>query len=405
MKRILIPDDLGPSRAAVVRSLAKKGYICDHAWHFRGLRKRFKSRYIRNLQQVSPIDNKEDFVTDVIHLLKEKDYDILLPYGTPQLVLFSSHLNELSTLCDILIPSDECLKVGNDKLQLAQFCEKENIDAPRTLILKNLNDLDRIKQELNFPLVLKPRTNHGFSKGLHFIAHPENAIPAINEPYIAQEFIPGYIHDVALIAKNGEVFQYFTQIRKLMYPISGGVGALNFSTHNPVITKIAKEIIQKLNWSGMALLEFKLDSRDGKYKLIEINPRFYGTVDLAIKAGIDFPDLYVQLASGKTPKKHKNYQTGIRYKFLFGRYTLAMIQKLANSGWKDLKDSQEYKKRITGFAWEDPLPDIYSMLLDFRKIFWKRSLKLHSELPKSMINKLNIRLQNTYHENEVLNSS
>lgn len=69
------------------------------------------------------------------------------------------------------------------------------------------------------------------------------------------------------------------------------------STYNSELLKLGRKILELLNWHGVAMVEFRRDSATGEFKLIEINPKFWGTLDLAIAAEIDFPHLAVQMAT------------------------------------------------------------------------------------------------------------
>ena len=88
------------------------------------------------------------------------------------------------------------------------------------------------------------------------------------------------MHDACLLLENGKTLATLTQIRHLMYPITGGVGAINYTTHNAELGAIAIQLMESLDWTGPAQVEFKYDERDKKYKLIEINPKLWGTLDL-----------------------------------------------------------------------------------------------------------------------------
>jgi predicted ATP-grasp superfamily ATP-dependent carboligase len=80
----------------------------------------------------------------------------------------------------------------------------------------------------------------------------------------------------------------------------------------------AARLLKKLEWYGVAMVEFKVDPRDGIAKLLEINPRFWGSLALAIYSGIDFPYLLYCLATGRQVPAMLEYEDGKRCRWLIG---------------------------------------------------------------------------------------
>jgi predicted ATP-grasp superfamily ATP-dependent carboligase len=206
-----------------------------------------------------------------------------------------------------------------------------------------------------------------------------------------QEFVPGYIHDACVLAKDGEVVQLLTQVRKLMYPISGGVGAVNFTTHNAPVAALARRLVESLGWSGAAQIEFKLDERDGVYKLIEMNPKFWGTLDLAIRAGVDFPVLLRDLLLGR-PVRERSYRAGVRYRFWFDRALAAHWQLARELGPGAVRDPQPYAATFSDFDWRDPVPDLVRAANSLGRLAGGRAVPCDAGVPARCINPLRRRL-------------
>lgn len=76
----------------------------------------------------------------------------------------------------------------------------------------------------------------------------------------------------------------------------GGPSTCAISVYDPKLLDYGLKILGALNWHGIAMVEFKKDSKDGTFKLMEINPKFWGSLDLAIASGIDFPYLLYKMA-------------------------------------------------------------------------------------------------------------
>ena len=80
----------------------------------------------------------------------------------------------------------------------------------------------------------------------------------------------------------------------------------------------ACRLLKALNWTGVAMVEFKIDRRDNTAKLMELNGRFWGSLQLAIDAGVDFPYLLYQVMEGEYPEKVSAYRSGIKTRWLLG---------------------------------------------------------------------------------------
>jgi predicted ATP-grasp superfamily ATP-dependent carboligase len=87
---------------------------------------------------------------------------------------------------------------------------------------------------------------------------------------------------------------------------------------NEVLSECTARMMKKLNWHGVAMAEFKIDSRDGSAKLMEINGRFWGSLHLAIASGVDFPYMLINLLAGIEVPKSKQYRLGVRCRWLLG---------------------------------------------------------------------------------------
>jgi hypothetical protein len=82
----------------------------------------------------------------------------------------------------------------------------------------------------------------------------------------------------------------------------------------------AERILAHFRWTGVAMVEFKEDAATGVPYLMEVNARFWGSLQLAIDAGVDFPALLVGMALGETVSEPSGYRTGVRSRWLWGDF-------------------------------------------------------------------------------------
>src|SRR5437764_61831 len=137
-------------------------------------------------------------------------------------------------------------------------------------------------------------------------------------PFMIQEYISGQAEGVFVLCDHGKPIVFFAHRRLRERPPTGGVSVLSESIEpNPEAQRIARTILEHVGWHGVAMVEFKV-SAEGTPYLMEVNGRFWGSLQLAIDAGADFPWLLYQSAIGTDLDKVKPYSTGVKCRWLLG---------------------------------------------------------------------------------------
>jgi predicted ATP-grasp superfamily ATP-dependent carboligase len=174
------------------------------------------------------------------------------------------------------------------------------------------------------PAVIKPRISSG-SFGIAYVRRKEDLLPVYQKiharyPFpLIQEWIPngaGTYGFSALFDEASSVKAVFIHKKLRTYPIQGGPSTLREGVQHSQIMELGLSLLKSLNWTGVAMAEFKVDPRDGIPKLMEINPRFWGSLHLAILSGVDFPYLILKMARGETVEPVLHYPTGTRCRWL-----------------------------------------------------------------------------------------
>jgi predicted ATP-grasp superfamily ATP-dependent carboligase len=151
-------------------------------------------------------------------------------------------------------------------------------------------------------------------------------------PYLVQERVQGPGVGIFLLMDNGKVLATFAHRRIREKPPSGGVSVLCESISPPAdALRAAITILGHVHWSGVAMVEFKHDEKENVHKLIEVNARFWGSLQLAISSGVDFPYMLFQLATGGAIEEPKQYQAGIKSRWLLGDLDHLLIRLLKKS--------------------------------------------------------------------------
>lgn len=144
--------------------------------------------------------------------------------------------------------------------------------------------------------------------------------PILRHPSLIQELIVGPGTGLFTLFDGDRHLALFAHRRVLEKPPSGGVSVVCESVPvDPEMAKSAEKLLSAVEWKGVAMVEFKRDQRDGKAKLMEINGRFWGSLQLAIASGMNFPELCLDYYLGKKPGQvFSDFSIGQKLKWLLG---------------------------------------------------------------------------------------
>ncbi len=315
---VFVTDGHWRKSLAAVRALGRKGIEVTVGESTRLATAAF-SRYCHHaVVYPSPLLRPAEFVDFLYNKLSRRSYQMLLPMEDETLDLISQHHSEFSRWTYLPIVSFEKLNFARRKDKVLQLAKRNGIPIPKTWFIKDITQLNELKDALPYPLVIKPR----MSSGAIGIAYPKNSGELMSQymsvhrrfPYpMIQELIPhegpGYGASF-LFDERGNVKASFVHKRLREYPVTGGASTLRESARYDDIRDMALTLLKKLDWFGVAMVEFKLDPRDGVPKLMEINPRFWGSLHLSVEAGVNFPYLLYRMSRGEGFKSVEKYKIG-----------------------------------------------------------------------------------------------
>ncbi|TKX72846.1 MULTISPECIES: ATP-grasp domain-containing protein [Halorubrum] len=290
------------SSIAAARSLGKKG-VPVHGVAFDKRHPLLHSKYCTEAHLVtSPRDQYDQFVHDLRTVTQRDEVQTILPmngYG----IYTVRNTEEIQDDVSLIIPSIESYEAAWDRYRTVMMAQSCNIPTPETdllsdrskapdrAVIKSRYSIIESDNELSYPGVELIDGNNSVDQ--------EAVIERMSHEPIIQEYVPstGEYGFFAVYDQGSPVatFQH-RRIRSTSY--SGGASAHREAVRIPEIDRLGRRLLDKLDWHGPAMVEFRRDSRDGTFRLMEINPRFWGSLALGIAAGVDFPWLYYQLASG-----------------------------------------------------------------------------------------------------------
>jgi predicted ATP-grasp superfamily ATP-dependent carboligase len=341
------------SGLTVMRALAAAGWsVCgadDRAFAF-GLRSR---------TAVAPyclLPSREDprFVSGLLALLEQWRPDVLFPPRAVEATCRARDAVMARTRC--LLPSYGAFEILNDKARLLERCGALGIPAPRVF---RLDEAARSLDEApGSRLVVKPRRDVGGGAGVHFVSD-STALLAAHSSVLARhgaalitEYIPGpteNLRAVHLLFDADSRLVAFFVLRKLrIWPPRVGGTVAGVSTHETEIVERLLPLFRDLNWQGPADAELKIDERDGKAKIMEINPRFSGIIHFPIGCGVNMPLLYCRAALGERLEQAgaPAYPAGVHY-LVAARWLTGVMTEIRESGSK--------WPAVLRHAWQDEL--------------------------------------------------
>jgi phosphoglycolate phosphatase-like HAD superfamily hydrolase/glutathione synthase/RimK-type ligase-like ATP-grasp enzyme len=257
---------------------------------------------------VNPYRSEKLYVASIISAIKKNDVDMVVPVGFIDFLLLSKYKDVLERYA--IIPVDNFEKIINlsNKWYISELAESVGIDYPRTLFLKGDVDDASIRAFLNdvgLPLVVK---GFGDDSKPRFVSSLDDLNKEIKlrskAGVLLQEFIVGVGAGYFVLSDNGKPIAEFMHRRIVEVNPLGGASIKAASNFDPELLSLGRKIVEKTKFNGVMMVEFKKEAETGKYYLMEINPKFWGSLELAYKAGVDFPrylaDFYLK---GEKPKR------------------------------------------------------------------------------------------------------
>ena len=300
---------------AVIRALGSVG-IKVFAFYYEKKDMGYTSKFVKErVYTPHPEKNEAAFMEILLAYRKRLKGSILFPVDDPTLTTVSKNKGVLEEHYIVACPDWSIVKKYIDKKYTYALADELEIDSPLTVVPKRLDEVIEYANNVNFPCIVKPCKSHLYYEKFKtkmvkvynkddLIAEYHKAENAGTE-VLLQEFIPG--DDSQGINYNsyfcdGKPLVEFTAWKRRLAPPEIGLPRVVKSSYIPEVIEPGRKIIQALGFNGFSCTEFKKDSRDGTYKLMEVNGRHNRSGLLALKCGINFPLIeYRFLAEGYVP--------------------------------------------------------------------------------------------------------
>jgi predicted ATP-grasp superfamily ATP-dependent carboligase len=336
------------------------------------------SRYCQQIVRVpSPARSPEAFVSALRDEVSRGRHSVVIPADDVTLSLVSQARAQFDGLVALPFPDLETIQTAHDKGALAALASETGIPIPKTVVLRDPTDLEGVIRHVGLPAVVKARVSrfqHGgqwrdggavrYVRSAAELAEAVRVVHANAPCPVVQECIPGDGRGIFVLMNRGRLRAAFAHRRIREKPPSGGVSVLSESVAlDPQLLAHAERLLEALKWHGVAMLEFKRDSRDGVTKLLEINGRFWGSLQLAVDAGVDFPYLLYRLAIDGDVEPVFSYRIGVRLRWWLGDLDWLLLRLRENGSLtRRLKAIPDFLRpagstaRLETFRRDDPAP-------------------------------------------------
>jgi D-aspartate ligase len=367
------------SGLALVRSLGRRGipvYAMDHAVTDVGLYSKYAQRYICPDPKIQP----DKLLRHLKNLRKKVACrPVLFPTGDEYVLFVSQDREKLDKDFEIIMADRQVQEDLVSKSGLHEIAIRAGIPEPQTCIIKSSNELSYVSEEIPYPCLVKPAYSKSWHKpeiqalGGHKkvikVDTPEmliywyNKIAPIEPRMIVQEVIPGgddHLYYVpSYLDRNSRILGAFIGRKVRVTPIHFGSASFVETVHDPKLLELNKKLLCSVKYRGLVGVEYKLDPRDGEYKLIEVNARWGLWDGLGAYCGVDLGHIAYLDAIGQKVEPVSTYHAGKKW-FSLDRDLSAFLQyrKEGSLNLKNWLATLSFSMMHACFAREDLRPSL-----------------------------------------------
>ncbi len=379
---MLVTDGEHRAALAVVRSLGRAGYHVHVAAttprSLAGVSRATRVRLVTPSALADPAGYRDRIAA---HVAAQR-IDVVIPVTEAAALALLEDRDRLAPAV-VPMPDIAAFRAISDKAALAERAAAIGIAFPSQCEAPDAAAAQRVAADVQYPVVLKPARSVAEHNGVRMklgVRHAANReqlerelarFPAAAYPLLVQQRIVGPGIGVFLLRWNDQTVATFTHQRIREKPPSGGVSVYAESTApEPVLVERAEQLLRAFGWRGVAMVELKVDARTGTPYLMEVNGRFWGSLQLAIDAGVDFPALLVARALGRDVRGPERWPVGVRGRWFWGDVDHLLTRLYRSNATLALPPDAPGRARVIRdfiaasfsgapdqvFRWSDPAP-------------------------------------------------
>ena len=342
--RVLVTDADFKNALSVIRNLGQHGVEVVAAAP-KKLALGFCSRFCTERTIYPPPQDDRAFRDWLLRTIKARRIDVVLPVGDLTTTAVSRLKPQIEPYAHVPVADWAAMRIASSKQETMRFAKGIGVAIPRTYAVSETVE--------SFPVVVKPSEGSG---RVRYVNTAAELAGRERQDAVVQEYIPGDGRAFFSLFDRGVLRAAFMHRRLREYPVTGGPSTAAESIADPILAELGLRLLQSLRWHGVAMAEFKRDHRNGSYVLMEINPKFWGSLDLAVAAGVEFPWLTVQMALGESFPSVTEYRIGARFRWVFDDLLHVLARPKDLSAF--LRDFWDPRVQ-DDLRWDDPGPSLF----------------------------------------------
>lgn len=397
-RRVLVLGEDPRILLAIGRSLGRRGIQVDAGW-CRQDSFALRSRFITPVPGQEQAHEGEAAIDSLAQQLRSVAYDLVIPITDQAIQALRSRRTELTQACRLAMPSEGALSVVLDKRETARLADELRIPVPTSWTISDPSQLDEIGT-LPLPALVKPTSSaDGSSEGKRFVRRVDTREELYShvsfllrdtDEVVLQERVAGGGVGVNVLAASGKILFAFQHVR-LHETLGYGATYRKSAALSKELLAAAEKLIGAMNYTGVAMVEFRVDPTNGTWRLLEINGRFWGSLPLAIASGADFPHYLYSLVVDSQEDFPAGYRIGTHCRSMLGdvrwwwrclaRRNCSALEDVAELGWaierrpkkqllRDVTRGVFFRDHVDSFSWDD-LGPFWSELSATRRLFYE----------------------------------
>lgn len=353
----------------------------------------FASRWCAERVRFPAADGSESYLANLEAWLSATPTKVVIPAHDGTIAMLRAHRDRVERKTRIAIASEEAMAVAVNKERTLSAARRVGLLVPREVVMHGSSDLHAALRDIGLPAVVKPAESWVGQEGTGHWVGPKlvvteaeataavEAVTRFGSAVLFQQYLTGRREAVSFLYARGQVHARFAQWASRTRPPLGGESVLRQSIAIPAdLGPGAEALIREIDLEGYSEVEFRRDG-DGKPYLMEINPRLSASVEVAVRAGVDFPLLLYRWAAGEPIPSVPSYRVGGWMRNLGGDVdsTLLALGEQGRPGipsrTRVLVDFAASFFRPAGydyFWWTDPGPALAATMRFLKDQVWAR---------------------------------
>jgi len=369
-RRALILDDHSYTAVQVCRQLAKKGYAVEAFADSSA--PVFASQYCHRKIFSGANDPGDALLLE--KLAEPNSYDVIYLCSEHLLNKITQHIGHSGPWKGLLLSEPALLQRLLAKSSVIRLVGEAGIPIPKTLFPASESEMETLGRTLNFPCVIKGeggessrtirivKSQGEMQASYREVLHGGNS-GAAGMPYL-QEFLTGPTYSVGGLFQNGKAIRMCAVRMALMEPYKAGLMVKGVTERPAKLIENAQRVFETLNYTGYGDADFVLDSRDGQFKFLEVNPEVWANIGVVEHAAVDFHGPYHAMARGESVAPDLAFREGVPF-YRVAKRVLSTLKR----PWLGMGLVRDFLNASVHSDWDgtDLKPDIHLLMNSVRR--------------------------------------